>query len=90
MRKEFACTPLFLSVLSISPMHAASGLCPWTMELSGFASHQLAPDTVDLSVYFIRSHFVQFFLLSEAGGGSRPRSEALCCTYSYIEFGSVR
>ena len=37
------CTLLFLSVLSISSMHAASGLFSWTMELLAFASRHFAP-----------------------------------------------
>ena len=55
-----------LSVLSISSMHRASGLFSWTMELLTFASRQFAPKTMDLSVRFIYSQFVQFFLVSEA------------------------
>ena len=47
-------------------MHAASGLLSWTMEILAFASRQFEPKTMDLSVRFIHSHFVQFFLVSEA------------------------
>ena len=38
------------------------------MELLAFASRQFAPKTMDLSVRFIRSYFVQFFLVSERSG----------------------
>ena len=58
MREGFACTLLFLSVLSTSSTHAASGLFWWTMELLAFASRLLARKTIDLSVRFIHSHFV--------------------------------
>ena len=65
MREGFACTLLFLSVLSISSMHAASRLFSWAMEILPLASRHFAPKTVDLSVRFIHSHFVQFFRVSE-------------------------
>ena len=47
-------------------MHAASGLLSWTMELLSFATRQFALTTM-VSVRFINSHFVQFFLASERG-----------------------
>ena len=43
MYEGFACTPFFLSVLSISSMHGASGFLSWTMELLAFANRQFAP-----------------------------------------------
>ena len=57
-RCDVACALLFLSVLSISSMHSASGLLSWTMELLAFASRQFAPKTMDLSVRFSHSQFV--------------------------------
>ena len=48
-------TLLFLSVLSISSMHAAPGLLSWSMELLlAFASRQFSPKIVDMCVRFIR------------------------------------
>ena len=75
MREGFACTLLFLSVLSISSMHAASGLFLWTTELLAFACQQFAPKIMDLSVRFIHSHFVQFFLVSGRSGRRKPPAE---------------
>ena len=67
---------VFLSVLSIPSMHAAPGLFSWTMELLAFASHELAPKTIDLSVRLIHSfYFVQFFLVSECSGRWKPPAE---------------
>ena len=60
-------------------VHACAFLFPWTVELLAFASRLLAPRTMDLSVRFVHSHFVRFFLVSERSG--RPpaeRSEAPC------------
>ena len=69
-------TALSLRALSISSMHAASGLFSWTMELLAFASRQFSPETMDLSVRFIRSHFGRFFLVSGRSGRRReaPRT----------------
>ena len=61
---------LLLSVLSISSMHAASGLFLWTMELLAFASRQFAPKTMD--VRFIHSYLVQLSLVSERSGRREP------------------
>ena len=94
MHEGFACTPLFLSVLSISSMHAASGLFSWTMELLAFASNyvlQLSPWTS--LVRLVYSQSVQSFLVKAgvAGAGSHPWSEApsipqklLCPWYGLI------
>ena len=69
-------TLVFLSVLSISYMHAASGLFSWSMELLAFASRQFAPKIVDLSVRFIRFFFFAiFFLVSERSGRWKPSAE---------------
>ena len=38
-------------------MHASSGLFSWNIELLVFASRQIAPKIVDLSVRFIRILF---------------------------------
>ena len=81
-------TLVFLSVLSISYMHAASGLFSWSMELLAFASRQFAPKIVDLSVRFIRFFFFAiFFLVSERSGRWKPPAEgrALYCFLLYME-----
>ena len=58
MRGGFAHTLLYLSFLSFSSIHAASGLFLGTMELLTFASRWFAPKTMDLSVRSSYSHFV--------------------------------
>ena len=55
---DVACMLVFFSVLSISSMHAASGLFSWTMELVAFASREFAPKTMDVSFRFVHSHSV--------------------------------
>ena len=56
-------------------MHAASGSLSWAMELLAFASRQFAPKIVDLSVCFINSHFVRFFLVSDRSGRRKPPAD---------------
>ena len=71
LREGFACTLLFLPVLSISSMHAASGLFSWTLELLAFANRQFEPKTMDLS----NSDFVVFLLVSEGSERRKPPAE---------------
>ena len=82
---DIACTLPFLSVFYTSSMHAAFGLFSSTMELLAFASRQFAPKTMDLSVRFIHSHSVQFFLVSERSRRRKSPAErsALYYTLSY-------
>ena len=88
--RDVACTLLFLSVVSISSMYAASRSFWWTMELFACCKSEFAPKTIVLSVRFIHSHSLQFFLVSERSG----RRSALyiyfevICTYMYMRPGS--
>ena len=45
------------------------------MELLASASRQFTPKTMDLSVRFVHSHFVQFFLASDRNGRQKPLAE---------------
>ena len=73
MREGFACTLLFIfTVVSISPVHGSSGLFSWTMELLAFENHQFTRKTMDLSVRFMHSRYVQLFLVSERSGRRKP------------------
>ena len=90
---DVACTLLFFSAVSISSMHAASGLFSWTMELLAFESRMLAPKTtMSISVRFLsHSHLVQFFLVSERSGRRKPPAERsalysrIIRTHPYVE-----
>ena len=88
---DVACTPPLYTALSIRPfyfVHACGVRVAFVdhVELLAFASRQCAPRTTDLSVRFIHSHSVQFFLVNERSG---RRTEAargakrLVCTRWY-------
>ena len=61
IRGGFACALLFLSVLSISSMHAASGQSWWAMELLVFARQPCISLSASF-IRFIRSHVIHFFV----------------------------
>ena len=78
-RKGFTCTLLFPSVLSTSKYFVhACGVRVVFVDHGALASRQFALKSMDVSVRFIHSHFVQSFLVSERIGRSHPRSEAPC------------
>ena len=66
--------PLFISVLSISYMHAASALFSWTMELWAFASSHFCTQNHG-SLCPLHQHFVVFFRLRERSGRGKPHAE---------------
>ena len=66
---------LFLSVILYRSCFMRPGLFRWTMELLASASRQFTPKTMDLSVRFVHSHFVQFFLASDRNGRQKPLAE---------------
>ena len=52
-------------------MHGASDSISWTTELLALAGRQFAPKTMNLSVGFIHSLFVQLFSVSGRSGPAR-------------------
>ena len=61
--------------------YAASGLLSSSMELLAFASCQIAPKIMDLSVRFIRIYSI---LVSEQSGAKRIVYYMIICTYILI------
>ena len=88
--EEIEICPAYQCIPSLTKQVLAGVVCegfalvPNLNKTLAFRSRQFAPKIVGPSVRFIRISFCSSLSASVAGGGSRPRSEAPCITYTLL------